>query len=339
MQNYGIAFGDGYLNRFLTFVRNDTICDLKDTMDKQKQPIDVYILTGFVGAGKTTALNRLLGTASLASKNPALIINEFGKIGVDGALVEKRDLKRFEINKGSIFCICTKTDFLKALTEIAAAGTHRSLVIEATGIAETVDIESFLDAPDLAGLYRVKANLCLVDAANFTRVAAFLKPAKTQVQYADGLIVNKCDLVSDSDRVVLRQILENLNPAAPLIETTYGAIDGDFLSRIQHQTHDDNVIEQPPADIIAVSVSSDKPFARTRFLETLDELKNHLLRLKGNIHFTDGPRFVELAGTKISEAAACEQLAGNNATMTAFTAIAWNIDKDALQAKLVACTQ
>ena len=308
-------------------------------MDKQKQPIDVIILTGFVGAGKTTALNHLLGMTSLASGNPALIINEFGKIGVDGALVEKRDLTRYEINKGSIFCICTKTDFLKALREIAAAGAHRSLVIEATGIAETVDIESFLDAPDLVGLYRVKANLCLVDAANFTRVAAFLKPAKTQVQYADGLIVNKCDLVSNGDRVVLREILSRLNPAAPMIETTYGAIEDDFLSRVQHQTHDNNVIEQPPADIIAVSISSDTPFDRRQFFETLEELKDNLLRLKGNIHFADGSRFVELAGETVTEAAACKQLAGDNVTTTAFTAIAWKIDKDALQAKLVACTQ
>ena len=155
--------------------------------------IDVYILTGFVGAGKTTMLNHLLQIEPLAAANPALIINEFGKIGVDGALVQQQDLKRYDINKGSIFCICTKTDFLKALTEIAESKCHQSLLIEATGIAETVDIESFLDAPKLKEIYQVKANLCLVDAANFTCVAAFLKPAKTQVQYADALIVNKCD--------------------------------------------------------------------------------------------------------------------------------------------------
>ena len=101
------------------------------------KPIDVYILTGFVGAGKTTALNGLLRNQTLVSTNPALIINEFGKIGVDGALVEQRDLTRYEINKGSIFCICTKTDFLKALSEIVESGVHQTLLIEATGIAET----------------------------------------------------------------------------------------------------------------------------------------------------------------------------------------------------------
>ncbi|MEN8127834.1 MAG: GTP-binding protein [Planctomycetota bacterium] len=299
--------------------------------------IDVYILTGFVGAGKTTLLNHLLRNKPLASENPALIINEFGRIGVDGALVEKQDLTRYDINKGSIFCICTKTDFLKALTEIADGGEHQTLLIEATGIAETVDIESFLDAPKLEDIYRIKANLCLVDAANFTRVAAFLKPAKTQVQYADALIVNKCDLVSDAERTTLGQILESLNPTAARVETEYGKIQADFLKDIQHSIHDDKTLEQPPEDIIAVSISSEQPYDRDAFFRTLDDLKDHLLRLKGNINFGDGVRFVELAGTEVTETNPSAELKKQNNAKTAFTAIAWKIDKDTLQAKLAAC--
>lgn len=299
--------------------------------------IDVYILTGFVGAGKTTLLNHLLATEPLASANPALIINEFGKIGVDGALVEKQDLTRYDINKGSIFCICTKTDFLKALSEIVEIGEHQTLLIEATGIAETVDIESFLDSPNLKEIYRIKANLCLVDAANFTRVAAYLKPAKTQVQYADALIVNKCDLVSDDERAKLGQILDSLNPTAPRVETEYGQIEAGFLVATRHHTHEDKTLEQPPDDIIAVSISSEQPYDRQAFYQMLDNLKDHLLRLKGNIDFGDGPRFIELAGTKITETRPSEELTKQNNTKTAFTVIAWKIDKDILQKSITEC--
>ena len=80
--------------------------------------IDVYILTGYLGAGKTTTLNRLIGAERFAGKKLALIINEFGKMGVDGQLLLPGDYTKYEINKGSIFCICTKTDFLKALDSI-----------------------------------------------------------------------------------------------------------------------------------------------------------------------------------------------------------------------------
>lgn len=299
--------------------------------------IDVYILTGFVGAGKTTLLNRLLKNEPLASANPALIINEFGKIGVDGALVQQQDLTRYDINKGSIFCICTKTDFLKALTEIAESGTHQTLLIEATGIAETVDIESFLDVPKLKDIYRVKANLCLVDAANFTRVAAYLKPAKTQVQYADALIVNKCDLVNNSERATLGQILGNLNPTAPRIETEYGKMEADFLAGISHNTHDGKALEQPPDDIIAVSISSEQPYDRDAFYQALEDLKDSVLRLKGNVNFGNGSRFVELAGTEITESQPSEELQKQYSAKTAFTVIAWKIDKANLHDKFMSC--
>lgn len=301
------------------------------------RPVDVYILTGFVGAGKTTTLNRLLCCDPLVSTNPALIINEFGKIGVDGALVQRQDLKRYDINKGSIFCICTKTDFLKALSEIAEGGRHQSLLIEATGIAETVDIESFLDVPSLKERFGIRANLCLVDAANFTRVAAFLKPAKTQVQYADALIINKCDLVNDSELKRLLQILENLNPDVPRIQTKYGQIELDFLNDVQHNTHDNKVIEQPPKDIIAVSISTDRPFDRDSFYKMLRTLKENLLRLKGNINFGDGCRFIELAGDITTETDTADELEKQNVNSTAFTAIAWKIDKETLRNSFMAC--
>ncbi len=295
------------------------------------EPIDVTILTGFVGAGKTTVLNALLADDVIGAGLPALIINEFGKLGVDGALVQRRDLRRYEINKGSIFCICTKTDFLKALTEIAADGAHRTLLIEATGIAEICDIESILDAPTIMASFRICGSVCVVDAANFIRVAAFLKTAAAQVRQADALVINKTDLVGREDIETLRAVLASMNPTAVTTETQFGRIDPDFLGRIRHRPHHAAPVEQPPGDIVAVSITRETPLDRGRFYQTLEDLKDHLLRLKGNVDFGSGPRFVELAGTTITETAAAEALLKQNQTPTAFTAIAWNIDQDTLR--------
>ena len=81
--------------------------------------IPVYVLSGYLGAGKTTALNRILKSDEFKDKRISLIINEFGKIGIDGSLVENADRPLYEINKGRSFWICTRTQFIKVVSEIA----------------------------------------------------------------------------------------------------------------------------------------------------------------------------------------------------------------------------
>ena len=304
---------------------------------KDKDPIKVYILTGFVGAGKTTLLNHLLRSEQILSTNPALIINEFGSLGVDGSLVEKRDIKRYEINKGSIFCICTKTDFLKALTDIAENGHYGTLLIEATGIAETSDIESFMDAPHLADAFEIRGNLCVVDAVDFTRVAAYLRPAVIQVYAADVLIINKCDRVHKPVVRSLRKLLGILNPEAIQVETKFGKIDMGILQTIQHKTCTNKLKTSPPADIIAVSMSTDQPFERSRFYAVLEEFQEHILRLKGNIDFGQKVRFFEAVGPMVTEMEPCQELINQNENPTAFTVIAWQVEKEHLQDRFLSC--
>lgn len=299
--------------------------------------IDVWILGGYLGAGKTTALNAMLRSEPLASAYPALIINEFGKIGVDGALVERRDLARFEINKGSLFCICTKTDFLKALAEIAKNTAHKAVLIEATGIAEPVDIENFLTEGPHAGHFRMRGNICLVDAANFTQVAAYLKPATSQVRWADAIVINKCDLVERHSLDTLREVLSRLNPAAPMIETAFGKIDQAFLVSVPHRSRSENLVPCAPEQIFAVSFSTDNLVRETRFHSLLKNLDKSILRLKGNIAFDTGDAFVEIVCGKLTKKDPVPSISAQNLTPTAFTVILWNIEKEAARAHFESC--
>ncbi len=299
--------------------------------------IDVWILGGYLGAGKTTMLNAMLAGGEFAGKEPALIINEFGKIGVDGALVERRELKRFEINKGSLFCICTKTDFLKALCEIAAGGRHKAVLIEATGIAEPVDIENFLTEGPNAGFFCLRGNLCVVDAVHFTQVAAYLKPAVSQVRWADAIVVNKCDLADKTGIRTLREILKQLNPAAPVTETSFGKIDGDFLNAIVHRGHKEEFVSCAPEKIFAISFGTNGPVDRGLFEDAIVRLGTNILRLKGNVSFADGPAFVEVVCGQIIRKQLLASLAECTGSATAFTVIAWNADKEAIRQSFERC--
>ncbi len=288
--------------------------------------IPIYILTGYLGAGKTTTLNHLLKTPHLKDKKLALIINEFGKIGIDGKLVDPGDYEKFEINKGSIFCICTKTDFLKALDGIVNEIKPDAVIIEATGIAETSDIESFVKENQFEDDLEVKANICIVDAQNFTKTAPFLKPVKNQVLWADGIIINKTDLVDENEIETLKKVLKDLNPEAKVTDAVMGNIAVDFVSSLQHKSRDKKLIEEPPEDIIAVSVKKDEKMIHDKFKQAVDYLGEKLLRLKGNIVFDDKKAYVEKAGGQYFEKPLNSEIDKN----TAFTVIVWKISKEEL---------
>lgn len=299
--------------------------------------IEVWILGGYLGAGKTTVLNAMLAGPLFADRSPALIINEFGRLGVDGALVERQELRRFEINKGSLFCICTKTDFLRALAEIAAAGRHRTVLIEATGIAEPVDIESFLEDGPHAGRFRLRGNVCIVDAAYFTQVAAYLKPAASQVRWADAIVVNKCDLVGEQERVVLRRLLAELNPTAAVCETSMGRVGADFLEQVVRHPRQELMRPCAPEKIFAVSFTAKMPIDPTAFDTVLARFGDKILRFKGNVAFTDGPAYVEVICGLKSRKEPQLRLSQQAAAPTAFTVIAWDIEKETLRQAFAEC--
>jgi len=303
----------------------------------QEKAIEVWILGGYLGAGKTTVLNAMLAEPFFADCNPALIINEFGRLGVDGALVERQELRRFEINKGSMFCICTKTDFLKALAEIAAAGRYRTVLIEATGIAEPVDIESFLKDGPHAGRFQLRGNVCIVDAAHFTQVAAYLKPAASQVRWADAIVVNKCDLVGEQERAVLRRLLAELNPAAVLCETSFGKIYPDFLQQVVRRPRQESMQPCAPEKIFAVSFTAQSPVDPAAFEKALARLGGKILRFKGNVAFADGPAYVEVIGGRQSRKEPQLRLSQQAAAPTVFTVIAWDIEKEQLRQAFAEC--
>lgn len=290
-------------------------------------PIEVLLVTGYLGAGKSTLLKHLLQQPEITRRRPALIINEFGQEGVDGRLFDDAGFPLFEINRGSLFCICTQTDLLQALQQIVVLRPGLVLV-EATGVAETRDIESLMDEASLADRYRVHANLCVVDARNFTKLAPFLKAARNQVAAADGVVVNKVDLVSQEELMLLAQLLEEMNPRAARTEVTRGGIDYSFVERLSHQRAAESLAIARPEAVHARSFRSTTPVDRSEFMQAIAQLGSQLLRLKGHVLFADQQQlqFVETVGDRFTVLPAV-----SDTQTTAFTAIAFGITSDQLE--------
>ena len=291
------------------------------------KPIPIILITGYLGSGKTTLLNHLLSLPEMKTKNLALIINEFGSLSVDGALVDAGDFIKFELNKGSLFCICIKTDFIKTLEKIANEVQPELVIIEATGVAETSDLQEFLTVPTLRNRFFIQANICLADAENLIKVLPFLKAAKSQIIWADGIIINKSDLVGGKELADIQQLVKKFNPEAPVEIASYGKINHEFVNKLNHRHLTGTIIESPPEALFSLSFQNPKPINRERFLSLLNNQKENILRLKGTVNFENEPRFVEVIHGKYLE----KSLIDNANVRIGFTVIAWKTDKEKLK--------
>ena len=134
--------------------------------DRLTEKTKLYVLTGFLGSGKTTVLLRLL--EALKGKRVGVIQNEFGKLGIDGTILRNDDIQMVEINRGSIFCSCLKLSFVQALAEMAQQDFDY-LFVESSGLGDPSNVEEILEAAKaLAGdRYSFQGAICLVDSVNF----------------------------------------------------------------------------------------------------------------------------------------------------------------------------
>lgn len=153
----------------------------------------LYLVTGFLGAGKTTFLKNLV--RCFPGQRLALIINEFGREGVDGALLSDLGVTLAEIDNGSIFCACRLEQFEDTLRDTLDQEPD-VILVEASGLSDPTSVGRILGQREkFAGLTYAGA-ICLVDAARFHKVYATARVCKLQLAVADLILINKTDLAT-----------------------------------------------------------------------------------------------------------------------------------------------
>jgi G3E family GTPase len=183
----------------------------------------VYLITGFLGSGKTTLLNRIIKRFPKDQKL-TLLVNEFGEIGVDGTLVEGDDIDMMEISKGSIFCVCVKTDFIKGLYELNTTVQPDVLLIESTGVANPSDLKKDLKLPIFNDRFDFREQFCLVDAVHFADAYKVYASLEKQIASSSVFIINKTDMASAEQIAETKEIISRFNPDPLFFETTYADI-------------------------------------------------------------------------------------------------------------------
>ncbi|MCB0712330.1 MAG: GTP-binding protein [Ignavibacteriae bacterium] len=186
--------------------------------------LPLTIITGWLGSGKTTLLNQILsGNHGLRI---AVIQNEFGEIGVDGELVIGAEFGLYELSNGCL-CCAVNDDFLAALEEIATMeNPPEHLLIETTGVADpSALVLSILQHPDHGEDFVVDGVLTLVDAGNVSQQLSESNDVAAQIAFADKLILNKVDMVSEEMLPSIEALLSTINPQAEILQTSHANLD------------------------------------------------------------------------------------------------------------------
>jgi G3E family GTPase len=186
-------------------------------------PIPVTVLTGYLGAGKTTLLNRILSEPH--GKRYAVIVNEFGEIGIDNDLIVESDEEIYEMNNGCV-CCTVRGDLIRVVEGLMRRpGRFDAIIVETTGLADPAPVaQTFFMDEDVRAKTQLDAVVALVDARHLPARLKDSREAEDQIAFADVVLLNKTDLVTPEELETVERTVRAINPSARIHRTERASV-------------------------------------------------------------------------------------------------------------------
>ncbi len=295
-------------------------------MDVSKKGLPVTIITGFLGSGKTTLLNHIL--TNQEGLKTAVLVNEFGEIGIDNELIVSTDESMVELNNGCICCTINE-DLVNAVYKILEREDKIDyLVVETTGLADPLPVALTFLGTELRDMTRLDSIITMVDCANYSLDLFNSEAALSQIQYGDVIVLNKTDLVDETDVDAIEVKVRDLKKEARILRTQKSQVslplilsvglfesdqyyeqtesvehqhdhDHDHEHHDQHEhnhhnhdhDHHDHSHHLENDGFSSISFQYDQPFNIRKFQYFLDnQLDESIFRAKGILWFEESPQ-------------------------------------------------
>jgi G3E family GTPase len=314
--------------------------------------IPVTVLTGYLGSGKTTLLNRILSETH--GKRFAVIVNEFGEVGIDNDLIVDADEEIFEMNNGCI-CCTVRGDLIRIIAGLMQRSRgFDGIVVETTGLADPAPVaQTFFVDEDVRRKTKLDAIITVTDAKHLLEQINRALEAQEQLAFADVVLVNKVDLVDEGSLATVERRIRNINPYATIHRTERGGIDlakvlgrdafnlqhilevePGFLTEEHDHKHDDR--------IGSLSLVADRPMNPNRFVSWIQDVTQRygtdILRMKGIASIEDDDRqFVVQSVHMLIEGGSQRPWKEHEARQTRLVFIGRDLPKDLLRQGFEAC--
>jgi G3E family GTPase len=314
--------------------------------------IPVTVLTGYLGSGKTTLLNRILSETH--GKRFAVIVNEFGEVGIDNDLIVDADEEIFEMNNSCI-CCTVRGDLIRIIAGLMRRNrAFDGIVVETTGLADPAPVaQTFFVDEDVRSRTKLDAIVTVADAWHVLEQVDRTPEAQEQLAFADVVLLNKVDLVDASGLAAVERRIRSINPYARIHRTERCAIDPaqvlgqdafnlerilevepGFLSEEHAHEHDEN--------IGSLSLVADRPMKPNRFVSWIQDVTQRygtdILRMKGIASIEDDDQqFVVQSVHMLIEGGSRRPWRDEERRQTRLVFIGRDLPKDLLRQGFEAC--
>ena len=262
--------------------------------------INLVLLTGFLGAGKTTLMKSILD--QYKDIKLGVIVNEFGSVNIDAVLIKRNGIEMAELSNGSIFCACIKDKFVDSLIEMSAMNIEY-LFIEASGLADPSNMVQILDgiSEKTQGRYNYKGSICITYSEYFLDLYDLLPAIQNQLEFSSVVIINKVDLIDEAKLIEVLEKIGEVNSEAIIFTTSFCRVDiVEIVENLEIILKDaretSNTLESKPKTFV---LTAEEPIPFEKLESFIHEILGGTFRIKGFVNTDQGGIEISTVGNHV----------------------------------------